>query len=157
MIAIQATQYHADGIDITVSIRMLNYNFHVETFFSGFYLYLFIGELEKIKAGETDTAVLNNYDESLELSFLRANDGKMFISLHFTSIFPAGIDRSTENLGSKNQPDPAPASAAFGSNMEVNFMGLQDSLEVIFDKMTDVIYKQVLDTRNPFDVGNAGF
>ena len=56
MVILRPVGYHSDGIDIATSVKVLEYEFKVETFFFGYNLELFLQEAEKLVARQAPRA-----------------------------------------------------------------------------------------------------
>jgi len=142
-IHLQPTRYANDGVDIGVSIKILEYEFRVETFYFGINLQTFVHELELIISGKRLSATLFNYDETLILNFFHSEQHEAFLSVEYISSFPAP---PTVALLMEKKGQFAKA----GTSFSMSFLSLQDPIEKISEAVIYIMDNHKMDITNPY-------
>ncbi|HEX3800605.1 MAG TPA: hypothetical protein VH413_18070 [Verrucomicrobiae bacterium] len=146
-IVLTPKKYHADGIDILISVKALEYGFNAETFYFGCILDGFLQEAERVISGQANRAHLFNSDGTLTLEFIN-NDNRTFLSATYTSIFPQKLEDSLwEHLKSASCLD---SKENDGSQFSFSFMQLHNSITEISDWLTHIFSKHSISKESPF-------
>jgi hypothetical protein len=146
-IVLRTRKCHADGIDISLSVKLLDYLFDVETFFYGYNFELFLRESEEVISARTDRSHLFNYDQTLVLEFIYKS-GVTYLSMNYQSVLPQPVEKNllktlqaTSHLGSTNK---------IGSRFSFSFMPLHNSLSEITDWLTRILANHPVSRANPY-------
>jgi hypothetical protein len=138
---------HADGMDMAVSVRLLEYTFEVETFYYGYNFELFLREAEDVSAGHARRTHLFNYDQTLVLEFI-SHEGITFLSLDYHSILPQPPDDNV--LRALRTTSRSDSTTTTGSRFSTSFMPLHNPLSQITDWLSGVLAKYPMSKENPY-------
>lgn len=136
-----------DGVDIVASVKVLEYTFHVETFFYGYNIENFLKGVSECVSGKVNVARLINYNETLVLEFI-TEGGAYFLSLAYKSVLPKrpedGILRilhEASNFEVKNN---------VGSRFSFAFMPLHNNISEVAAWLASILANHNISRINPY-------
>jgi hypothetical protein len=138
---------HADGIDIALSVKLLEYVFEVETFFYGYNFELFLKEAEEVISTRAGRAYLFNYDQTLVVEFID-HDGVTFRSLNYRSDLPQPAEN--KHLKVLRTASRLDSTSNIGSRYSLSFMPLHNALVEVTDWLTGVLADHPVSKENPY-------
>lgn len=148
IVEFQTGKTKPDGVDAVVSISVLEFQLHVETFFYGFNVKTFVEQAAAVANSRLTVAKLFNYDETLALEFIRLGGDQDFVSIHYRSIAPdAPTQTSLEALRRLSTVVPA---SSIGSQFVLSFMRLDTSLADCASLFSDTLAQLGIATESPY-------
>lgn len=147
IIAFRAGELSNNGIDIKISVKVLEYEFNVETFFFGCNIASFLEKLDDLVSGRAKSADFVNYNETLTCEFIRKDD-VTFLSLVYTSVLPQRSgDEILQFLKTASRLDVGRDS---GSRFSCSFMPLHNVLSEISTWFANLLETKVISKTNPY-------
>ena len=146
-VTLRAGAFHHDGIDISIAVKLLEYEIKFETFFYGYNIDLFLREGKEVIASRAVRAHLINWEQGLLLEFI-CQSNQIFLSLNYESVLPQppadnllGILRAESRLDSTR---------TIGSRFSLSFMRLHNPLSEITDWLARVLDDHAVSRENPY-------
>lgn len=150
-VALRPEKIEANGMDVAVSVTVLEFEFKVKTFFYGYNFEQFFQQNNQPSSGDLRQMILFNYDETLKIEFICRGDLESFVAIYYRSALP---EAPPENFLSTLRPHTSAAEfGGAGSRFHMCYMKLHSPFAKTLDDFKELVRGCALDNHNPYPGG----